>query len=221
MPPFDWTTLHGLDYVESENLQELGTTDSYHEAGFLAPTGHYLDLSGKRVGEPAGRRHLPHEEAGGTAGVQQLMGAGHIRLTPEWHGAHMLTRPTEHQYARLREITGHSQGAMTLDLHDGLGDFDDQAFVYNDSPRRWSGQYPKGTRFERIQHDIDTFYRGKEPSRPPIARYTNRSQTLDQLAREIVRNRPEYYSSAAGGLITNFRGVPVVPEPQAVAKAKP
>ena len=191
-----------LTRVNWDRLKQLGTTTDYREAGYLAPEGHMIDLSGKRagyVGPPM--RNYDHREAGGTAGMQELMSAGHIRHMPENNGLDMMVRPTDKQWGHIRNIAGRSGGEMVLDLQDGLGEWDERSGYYQDSPRRWSAQYPKGTRFERIQRDISSFYDGQDPPPPPEARYTEKQSPDAILARyragEISSEEFEQYALTA------------------------
>ena len=191
-----------LTRVNWERLKQLGTTADYLEAGYLAPEGHMIDLSGRRDGYSGPpMRNLDHREAGGTPGMQELMSAGHIRHMPESNGLDMLVRPTDKQWGHIRNIAGRSGGEMVVDLQDGLGDFDERSGYYQDAPRRWSAQYPKGTRFERIQRDINSFYDGQDPPPPPEARYTERQAPDAILARyragEIGAEELEQYAIEA------------------------
>jgi hypothetical protein len=160
-----------LKNVNWERLKQLGTTTNYREAGYIAPEGHLIDLSGRRDGSGGGSRELDHREAGGTAGMQELMSAGHIRHMPEANGLDMMVRPTPKQYAHIRNIADRANGEVFLDLQDGLGEYDERNRWYNESPRRHNPQYPRGTRADRIIRDIETFYDGRDPPPPPEARY--------------------------------------------------
>lgn len=131
-----------------------------------------IDLSGKREGyRGPPRRNYDHREIGGTAAMQELVGAGHIRHVVENNGLDMKVRPTAKQYAHIRNIADRSNGEVTLDLQDGLGEYDEANEHYGDSPRRHNVEYPKGTRADRIIRDIEAFYDGKDPPPPPEARY--------------------------------------------------
>lgn len=161
-----------LSNVNWERLKQLGTTTDYREAGYIAPEGHMVDLSGRREGyQGPPMRNYDHREAGGTAGMQELMSAGHIRHMPESHGLDMMVRPTDKQLGHIRNIADRAGGEVMVDFQDGLGPWNERHGYYDDPPRRWSAAYPKGTRADRIIRDIETFYDGKQPQDPPQARY--------------------------------------------------
>lgn len=173
-----------LKNVNWERLKQLGTTKDYREAGYLAPEGHMIDLSGRGDGYrgPPMRNH-DHREAGGTPGMQEIMSAGHIRHMPEMNGLDMMVRPTNKQYAHIRNIADRAGGEVIIDLQDGLGPWNERNGYYDGAERRHNAQYPKGTRADRIIRDIEAFYDGHTPAPPPEARYTAALSMDDAIAR--------------------------------------
>jgi len=152
-----------------------GVTQRIDEAGYILPNGELLDFSGRaqamgyeRTGKYAfgpkrgqpdylrGNRQVDHREVeyknrpsrsgANDAAMEQFLSLGAIRT-----GQGLLDirqRPTASQWARIREVIEHNNGAVSLDVYDG---------------KRNSGQWwDEGTKAAKIEGQIRRFYAGKE-----------------------------------------------------------
>ena len=105
--------------INWERLKELGYTTDIYEAGYVAPDGKLLDLSGKKEGFPPGQRALDHREAGGYEGMKELMGLGYIRMHAMNNGyaaIDLCKEPTPQQYNVLYKVIGASNDGSRVDL---------------------------------------------------------------------------------------------------------
>ena len=153
--------------VDWSRLAELGTTDNWREAGYIAPGGQLIDLSGKNEGGPSGSRSYDHRELGGTVGMQEAMAAGLIRINvPSGGGTvsiDIAAKPQREQVSKLFELLLESEGDVSLDLQNGLGEFSKSNGFYFDPSRKWSNEYERGTDPDIILEDISTFFQGRKP----------------------------------------------------------
>lgn len=148
--------------IDWKRIRELGTTADIREAGYIKPDGSLVDLSGKKEGGPPGSRSYDHREAGGTAGMQELMDFGYIRMDYAAGTIDMLKPPTSQQKTVIRKIIENHNGEIYLDLADGLGTQSSSGY-YSNPDRTFNNNYDKGTRSEKILNDIDTFFEGNMP----------------------------------------------------------
>lgn len=150
-----------LPNVNWQRIRELGTTADMREAGYIKPDGGLVDLSGKREGAQPGSRSLDHREAGGTAGMQELIAEGYIRMDHNSGSIDISKAPTPEQYRAIARLASDHNGEIVIDLADGLGELRDT--YYLNPERTFSREYPAGTRYERIRADIDRFFNGEDP----------------------------------------------------------
>ena len=168
--------------VDWDRVRALGQTRDLREAGFIAPAGQFIDLSGKAEGGEAGTRGLDHREVGGTAGMQEFMALGNIRMDLNAGTLDIAKEPTTSQYRKIAEFSERKNGEVVIDLDEGLGDL--RGDYYLKPERTFSREYPEGTRPARILADIRRFYSGQEPVAlaPKFARGTRASGiTIPQL----------------------------------------
>jgi hypothetical protein len=66
--------------------------------------------------------------------------------------------------SRIAEIVRRFDGAVLVDLENGLGESDKANGYYRRSRRAWQQQYPLGTNPARVLNDIRAFYGGKTAS---------------------------------------------------------
>lgn len=151
-----------LPNVNWSRIRQLGTTSDLREAGYIKPDGGLVDLSGKREGGPPGKRSLDHREAGGTAGMQELMSEGYIRMDHNSGSLDISKSPTSDQWRTIDRLVANHNGEVVIDLEDGLGELRDSYYL---KPKRtFSREYPAGTRSARIRADIERFFSGDEPA---------------------------------------------------------
>lgn len=149
--------------IDWSRLRTLGKTANLREAGYIAPDWSLVDLSGKREGGPAGHRALDHREVGGTAGMQELMDYGYIRMDFNSGSIDIGKKPTNKQISRILELARRKNGEIIMDLTDGLGEYSEGNDYYRDPERTFSREYPLHTRPERILADIKRFFEGETP----------------------------------------------------------
>jgi len=152
-----------LKNVNWSRLRELGSTTNFKEAGYIRPDGSLADLSGKREGGQPGTRSFDHREAGGTAGMQEVIAYGWVRMDSGGM-LDIAKMPTTEQLSQIRSFAGSRHGEIFLDLNDGLGEWDSNYDFYRSSARKWSAVYPKGTNPQRILNDIKKFFGGGTPN---------------------------------------------------------
>lgn len=123
-------TLEPFMDVDQNVLVEghLGYTDNPREAGFIAPDGRMLNLSGASDGGRPGRRDVEHSVYfGGNKGMQEYIAQGNIRMG--FYGSELYLdiykQPTPEQIDRIRElIMLVENGHIQVDLRNGLGKYD-------------------------------------------------------------------------------------------------
>jgi hypothetical protein len=168
-------------HVNWQRLKELGTTTDLREAGYIKPDGSLQDLSGKTEGGPAGARAYDHREAGGTPGMQEIMGYGWIRMDDNAGMVDIAKMPTSQQLSVIRRMAENHNGDIAVSLDDGLGEWDEGRENYNDPERSWYGLYPDGTKPARIVNDIKKFYAGEEPPQPRAVAYQLRAPNTPEF----------------------------------------
>jgi len=153
-----------LNNVNWERLEELGTTTNPKEAGYIKPEGTFADFSGKRIGGSPGERAMDHREAGGTAGMQELIAYGWIRMDENSGSIDIAKLPTPQQLSAITRMAERHDGEIVVDLEDGLGEWSEGNEYYRTPARRWSQEYPAGTKPRRIVNDIKKFFGGDTPN---------------------------------------------------------
>lgn len=148
-------------HVDFDRIRALGTTTDIREAGYITPTGSFIDLSGKREGGQAGTRAYDHREAGGTDGMQEFMAIGNIRMDHNAGTMNLAKEPTPEQYRKIAQFAQAKNGEVVIDLERGLGEYRDG--YYGRSDGAFSREYPKGTKPTRILADIQRYYADEEP----------------------------------------------------------
>lgn len=157
-------TKKDLKNVNWSRLRELGTTTDPNEAGYIKPDGTLADLSGKREGGSPGTRSYDHREAGGTAGMQEVIAYGWVRMDENAGTLDIAKMPTIQQVSSITKMAGRHNGELVVDLEDGLGEYSESDGYYRQARRRWSQQYPAGTSPQRIVNDIKKFFGGGTPN---------------------------------------------------------
>lgn len=172
-------------HVLWENIRERGTTNDPREAGYIRPDGKLLNLSGGGHGE----RGEDHRIVGGTAGMQELVGAGYIRWMPEANGFDIRKEPSPEQAKQIRALVERAGGEVVVDLERGLGEYDPRNEFYRGRPTAL--EYPKGTNANKVLGDIRRFFGGEdfesgprfaaEQAAPEQSRITSPQQVRDLL----------------------------------------
>jgi len=157
-------TKEELKNVNWERLRELGTTTNPKEAGYIKPDGTFADFSGKRLGGSPGERAMDHREAGGTAGMQEIIAYGWIRMDENSGSLDIAKLPTAGQLSAISRMADRHNGEIVVDLEDGLGEWSEGNEYYRAPMRRWSQEYPEGTKSRRIVNDIKKFFSGDTPN---------------------------------------------------------
>lgn len=153
-----------LKNVDWGRLKNLGTTTDLNEAGYISPSGTLVDLSGKREGGQPGTRSYDHREAGGTAGMQEVISYGYIRMDAHSGTLDIAKAPTSKQYTVIRDLVDKHNGYVVVDMEEGLGKFNERDSYYSTAGRRFSREYPEGVSTTRVVNDIKKFFSGKEPN---------------------------------------------------------
>lgn len=148
--------------IDWGRVKELGKTSDIRESGYILPDGSMIDLSGKKEGGQPGTRSYDHREVGnGTAGMQEIIDYGYIRMDYNSGAIDIGKEPTPEQLNKIRAIASKHNGALVIDLQEGLGKYYDG--YYGKPERAFYNQYPEGTRTEKIINDINRFYSGEMP----------------------------------------------------------
>jgi hypothetical protein len=145
--------------VNWDAIDALPTTESPELAGYIRPDGAMLDMSGG-----SGMRAEDHRIAGGTAGMQELVGKhGFVRWMPEGKGLDIGAEPTPHQLMQIKALAQRYNGEMVLDMERGLGDFDARNGYFRESAGgKRSMEFRRGTNPMEIIDAILSFYQGNE-----------------------------------------------------------
>lgn len=147
--------------VNFQRIKELGYTNNMNEAGFIAPDGKLIDLSGRKEGGEGNRRELDHREAGGTIGMQELMSIGYIRLGLAGGMIDMKKAPTPQQIHQLERaiITCHQKNTpITLDLDNGIGEKTSDNQYYRRTNNYKNMQFELSDQPEKIIEFIERYY---------------------------------------------------------------
>lgn len=119
-------------HIARGRIKELGFTEDLNEAGYITPNGRLIDLSGNTPG----RRSYDHREAGGTAGMQEFMAEGNIRISGNAGHFDLKKAPTkEQENVLLRMIKLAGPENAYGDLEDGLGPWDPDGNYYRRGER--------------------------------------------------------------------------------------
>ena len=153
-----------LKHVNWSRLNQLGETLNPNEAGYIKPDGSLADFSGKQEGGQRGTRSFDHREAGGTAGMQEVIAYGWVRMDENSGSLDIAKMPTPAQLSAITRMAQRKFGEIVLDLEDGLGEWRETDEYYSNPRRRWSQQYPEGTKPQRIVNDIKRFFGGDTPN---------------------------------------------------------
>ena len=174
--------------VDFARIRELGLTENWSEAGYITPSGSLIDLSGKREGGERNTRALDHREVGGSKGMQEFMALGNIRTDFNSGTMDISMEPTQQQHRRIAEFADAKNGELVVDLEQGLGE--ERESYYSQPERRFSREYPVGTKPARIAADIRRFFAGEQPLelRQPKPEY---DPTQLDLIYDHIETRPD------------------------------
>lgn len=150
--------------IDWDRIKELGTTTDLQEAGFIAPDGSLIDLSGKNDGGTPGRRLLDHGEVGGRSGMRELTASGYIRMDFSSGYLDMNKAPTLDQIGVIRKFIDDRWGEVYIETAEGLGPMDRDGY-YTRPPRVFTRDYPRYSKTKRILNDIKSFYAGEDPAK--------------------------------------------------------
>lgn len=173
--------------VDFARMRELGLTEDWREAGYITPRGSLIDLSGKREGGERGTRALDHREAGGTVGMQEYMALGNIRIDANSKSMDISREPSQEQYKRIAEFVDNSNGEITLDVENGLGEL--RGEYYWKPERTFSREYPADTKPARVIADIRRFFSGEEPLPLPQPRFSRQSENIERYVFQTVKDK--------------------------------
>lgn len=155
----DHATRNPADTTDPFELAKdrFGVTDDPIAGFYLLPDGEMIDSLAGRL-----RRFYHHNEIdygrGGTAGMQEFMSIGAIRLLPEVPAMEIMVRPTPAQMETIREWVDFFVGRVIVDLEDGLGEYDERDNRYRVVDRRESKDFREGTRPARVLGFIRRFF---------------------------------------------------------------
>lgn len=165
------------------SLKRLGFTGDIREAGFITVDGRLRDLSGKKEGGQPGQRALDHREAGGTSGMQELMSLGEIRMDFSSGSLDFGKKPNAAQERVVSSFVQRKAGEVTIEVTDGLGEYNAESGYYRETTRNESKDYPRGTSPATVLRDIRNFYDGGSlegnPSITADYRYSIKGQEVE------------------------------------------
>lgn len=138
-PIYDWD-----DFPESWQTLEnvMGYTENMMQAGYIGTDGSLLDLSEGQRTRVLDHRSISHYRPGGspwTGGMQEYMNEGNIRINPEGGTMQLLVAPTQQQKYQISNFVKlhkeMDESSITVDLRDGLGEYDERNEYYSSSER--------------------------------------------------------------------------------------
>ena len=178
--------------INRQRIRELGYTTSLLEAGYITPDGRLIDLSGKREGGTPNQRALDHREAGGTDGMQEFMAEGNVRMDGRSGSIDLNSAPTKAQESIIERMAVNMNGAINVDLENGLGKYNAQDGRYESPAESFRMQYETGTSPRKILNDIRGFF-GQDKYAA-----TRKQSMMDKLAGEQKRKKELTRSALAG-----------------------
>lgn len=147
-----------LNYIK----KQMGTTNNWDEAGYIAQDGSLLDFSGKRDGAMGGERVMDHREIqlpesfgvsdGYSEKMIKYMDMGGIRIDNNSGLLNLHTKPTPKQKTAIADYVRRNNGEIILEIGD----------------RAFEREYPAGTKSMKILKDVNDFLDGKDPA--PLSR---------------------------------------------------
>lgn len=168
-------------HVNRQRIRELGYTNDLAEAGYITPEGGLIDLSGKREGGQPGTRSYDHREAGGTAGMQEFIAEGNIRID-KGGMIDIGAAPTPQQLKMIERIARDRDGEVVIDFSHGLGKYSEDNGYYSRGiePK----EFPEGTTPRRILNEVRGYY-----GMPKFAR-DNSGEQHEPASEQWIKNAP-------------------------------
>lgn len=195
-------------HVNWQRIKQLGFTSDPKKAGYLTPEGKMIDMSGAVDMSPRDRgyatsRALDHREAGGTAGMQELIGVGHIRYLPESGMFDMAGPPSQKQRSLISRLIAEHDGEVVIEAQKGIGRWDASNEFYQRGDDHFYHEYPAGTRASKVLADLDRYYIGtKFGTRPDM-----RQQVIESVIRDAVDEVAIHKTSTYRELKGNLRNL--------------
>lgn len=156
---------------EFDNIAKeyFGTTTNLNEAGYILNDGSLLDLSGKNMGGPAGRRSLDHREVNSAfietensdyedVGFNEFIDNGAIRFMPESNSFLIARMPSEKQFDELKKILDKKNGEVFIELVDEMEYWGSESHSFRKEYERFSNA-------NKILDDVRTFFNGGKISK--------------------------------------------------------
>lgn len=151
----------GADPFETAR-DRFGVTTNMDSAFYLLPDGDMLSGGGGTSSRAFDHRQIGYGK-GGTAGMQEFMSLGAIRLMPESGGLDIMVRPTPAQMGVIEDWIYHYNKQLdlvSLDLQAGIGDYDERQEFYLNPKRTFSEIYSSDEDPEMILDVIRRFFGG-------------------------------------------------------------
>ncbi len=157
----------------------FGTTKDFNEAGYLTLNGKLLDFSGKKFGGDAGERALDHRQINEITedqniGMDDFVGMGNIRLSPESGGMDIIKMPNESQLPVIKKYIENFDGEIIIDLSKDADTFN--KYRHQNTDKQFSNEYPLGTKPTKILNDIKKFYQGEKPIQSKVSEFRQGKQ---------------------------------------------
>jgi soluble lytic murein transglycosylase-like protein len=152
--------------IEAKARRYFGVTDDLRFGGYILSDGKMLDLSGRRQGNTyADSRSLDHREisaadddaTGGTAGMQEFIAAGNIRMDINSGMLDIGAPLTPKQRQAVTRFAMRSKEGVIVDLSRGLGEKRDGYYLGVDETNL---EYDPKTPPSKILADIDAYFSG-------------------------------------------------------------
>lgn len=177
--------------IDRERMNELGLTTDLREAGYIRPDGKLIDLSGKKEGGTPGYRALDHREAGGTAGMQEFMAEGNIRIDGASGSIDIITPPTAVQLTVLEDLIERAgPEAVYIDIGEGLGEEHEGLTFYNEPKRAAVIEPSPRSTPRRIVNQIKTFFDPAFMAQEDELYDEIQAEMLEQIRKGKVQQEP-------------------------------
>lgn len=141
--------------------ERFGVTTNLDAAFYLLPDGDMLSGGGGTSSRAFDHRQIGYGK-GGTEGMQEFMSLGAIRLMPEDGSVDIMVSPTSAQMRVLGDWIEHYNlvDGVSLDLQDGIGEYDERQEYYLKPGRTLSKVYEPDENPKRILGAIRRFFGG-------------------------------------------------------------
>jgi hypothetical protein len=142
-------------HIDWSIVRGFGFTNHPKEVGYIDLRGNWVNLSGGSMGE----RGEDHRVVGGSAGMQELMDYGYIRVSE--YLADIRKEPTKEQIKSLWKFIYHfiQRGDFYIRLDKGLGEWDERMKWYGETGKKVEKEFKKGDSPNKVITFIIDYYK--------------------------------------------------------------